>query len=125
MWKRLKTPWTVVIVLVLAFAGVLGRGYRRSRARDALVAELRERGADISWVSHRPPWLGRLLFGRTHLFQRRLLYNIDSGDEELEARICEYLPRALIVTEPEWCQRAQGPLPAAAAGDAPRRDGSE
>ena len=48
MWKRLKSPWTIVLVTVLAFAGGIGRSYHRTRARDELIRELR-RGEAQMW----------------------------------------------------------------------------
>ena len=61
MWKRLKSPWTVVLLLVLAFAGVLGRGYYRSRRRAALVRESEGRRETVYWQYVGPPWLERFL----------------------------------------------------------------
>jgi len=61
MWKRLKRPWTVVLVLVLAFAGVLGRGYYRSRMRRAFFRELKGRRGTVHWQYVGPPWLERWL----------------------------------------------------------------
>ena len=97
MWKRLKTPWTVVLVLVLAFAGMLGRIYYRSRTRAALVAELEEdRYVSVSWQYVGPIWLHRFMPANARPFRRHVVSGLKLGDDELLARVVDYLPRVIL-----------------------------
>lgn len=94
MWKRLKTPGTVVVVIVLVFAVVIGRGYYRSRMRDALVRELKEARLEVNWRYVGPPWLERFLPGGIR-FHRQVISHFYLGDDALLARVVDYLPNVL------------------------------
>ena len=94
MWKRPKRPWTIVIVIVLAFAGMIGRSYHRSRARDALIRELEERKMGVQRQYTGPPWLKRFLPEGTGFFHRQVISDLRLGDDELLARIVDLAPYA-------------------------------
>ena len=98
MWKRLKSPRTIVVVLVLAFAVVLGRSYYRSRMGDALSRELEERGVEVSWEYGGPPWLERFWPEDVRLFQRLVIYELPLGDDELLTRVLAHNPYVGAVT---------------------------
>ena len=92
MWKRLKSPWTIVAVIVLAFVAVIGRSYYRGRVRAALVRELKGHGLWVPWQYAGPPWLERFLPKNTHLFHRPYVYTLELGDDALLAQVVASLP---------------------------------
>ena len=92
MRQRLKKPWVIVAAIVAAFAVVIGRGYYRSRARDALVRDLKERGVGVRRDYVGPRLLERFWPEDMGWLRRQGIQELELGDDELLARVAEYLP---------------------------------